>query len=206
MILKIIMFIGDILGLLGGFVDFRKKFWFICYAFQRSLVTGYYRKSFKEFGAGSRLASGLTLLHPERMKIGEGISILRNSVLEVCSPKGLLEIGNGVSIGEYCHLTAAGKVSIGDGVLFGRFVLITDNSHGNTDTAEALRLPPLERPVIASGDVTIGDNVWLGDKVTVLPGVKIGNNSIIGANSVVTKDIPAYSIAAGNPCRVLKQR
>lgn len=66
-------------------------------------------------------------------------------------------------------------------------------------------VPSLESLPI-KGDTIVGNDVWIGQNVTILPGVKIGDGAIIGANSVVAKDIPAYSVAVGNPCRVVKQR
>lgn len=115
-----------------------------------------------------------------------------------------LVIGNRCSFGSYCHLSAANKITIGDDVLTGKWVTIIDNDHGTTDMA-SMSLPPLSRSLYSKGTVTIGDSVWIGDKVTVLAGVTIGARSIIGAGSVVTKSIPADCIAAGNPCKVIRQ-
>ena len=114
-----------------------------------------------------------------------------------------MEIGNNVSIGEYSHITCTNKVTIGNGVLTGRFVLITDNSHGN-NTKEVADIAPLAREIHSNGPVYIGENVWIGDKVTILPNVTIGKGCIIAANAVVTKDIPEYSVAAGVPAKVIK--
>ena len=66
-------------------------------------------------------------------------------------------------------------------------------------------LPPQKRPLYSKGAVFIGDNVWIGDKATILPGVKIGEGAVVAANAVVTKDVPAYSMVAGNPAKVIKQ-
>ena len=63
---------------------------------------------------------------------------------------------------------------------------------------------PLERPITSKGPVVIGNNVWIGDKATILPGVTIGDGAVIAANAVVTKDVPAYSVVGGNPARVIK--
>lgn len=111
-------------------------------------------------------------------------------------------IGDNVSLGEYCHITAIECVKIGNNLLTGRFVTITDNSHGLTDL-ESLKLPPLKRPIVSKGAVTIKDNVWIGDKVTILPDVTIGEGSVIAANSVVTKDVPPYSVVGGIPAKIL---
>lgn len=113
-------------------------------------------------------------------------------------------IGNCCNFGEYNHITCTNKITIGKSLLTGRWVTITDNSHGKTDF-EHLLLPPLERPIISKGAVTIGDNVWIGDKATILPGVHIGDGAVIAANTVVTKDVPAYVVVAGNPGVVVKQ-
>lgn len=114
-----------------------------------------------------------------------------------------MEIGNNVSIGEYSHITCTNKATIGNGVLTGRFILITDNSHGN-NTKEVAEIVPLAREICSNGPVYIGDNVWIGDKVTILPNVTIGKSCIITANAVVTKDIPDYSVAAGIPAKIIK--
>lgn len=113
-------------------------------------------------------------------------------------------IGDGVSIGAFNHITCTNRIVIGDGVLTGKFVTVTDNSHGNTDYA-SLHIKPNDRDVVSKGPVVIGNNVWIGDKATILPGVTIGDGAVIAANAVVTKDVPAYSVAAGNPARIIKK-
>ena len=113
-------------------------------------------------------------------------------------------IGNHCSIRENCHITAINCIRIGDNLLTGTNVLITDNSHGQT-THEHMSLPVADRPIYSKGPVIIGNNVWLGNNVCVMPDVTIGDGAIIGANSVVTHDVPAYSVAAGIPARIIKQ-
>lgn len=113
-------------------------------------------------------------------------------------------IGNDVNIGEYCHITAINRIVIEDGVLTGRRITITDNSHGVFIEKELME-KPIERALYSKGEVVIGRNVWIGDKVTILPGVHIGEGTIIAANTVVTKDIPAFSVCAGNPGKIIKK-
>lgn len=113
-------------------------------------------------------------------------------------------IGNCCSIRNNTHITAINSITIGDNLLTGTNVLITDNSHGQS-TREHMSLPFNQRPLYSKGPVVIGKNVWLGNNVCVMPGVTIGDGAIIGANSVVTHDVPAYSVAAGIPARVIKQ-
>ena len=62
----------------------------------------------------------------------------------------------------------------------------------------------MKRELVSKGPIVIGDNVWIGDKVTILSGVTIGSHAVIAANAVVTKDVPAYSVVAGNPGKIMK--
>lgn len=179
---------------------------YFLYVFKRSFVTGVYARRFKSFGKGSMLASPIRLINVQNIIIGRNTSIMKHCVVETCIDAGntpVLTIGDNVSLGEYSHITCADRIVIGDNLLTGRFVLITDNGHGSS-IAEEVNIPPLKRRIFSKGPVIIGKNVWIGDKATVLPGVKIGDGAIIGANSVVTKDIPANSIAVGNPAKVVK--
>lgn len=115
-----------------------------------------------------------------------------------------VKIGRNCSFGDYIHLSCINKIIIGNNVLTGRWVTITDNSHGSTDL-ETLKEIPLKRKLYSKGPVIIGDKVWIGDKATILPGIKIGEGAIIAANSVVTKDVPSYSVVGGNPAKVIKK-
>ena len=118
-----------------------------------------------------------------------------------------LHFGNNIQINDFVHIAALNEVRIGDNVLIASKVFITDLEHGSYVGNESDSLPDSivkERP-LSSKSVIIKDNVWLGEHVSVLPGVTIGENSIIGANSVVTKSIPANSIAVGIPAKVIKQ-
>lgn len=114
-----------------------------------------------------------------------------------------MSVGNNCSFGAYNHITCVNYISIGDDCLTGKYVTISDNSHGNTDK-ESLTKAPKDRPVVSKGGVKIGYNVWIGDKATILPGVTIGDGVVVAANSVVTKDVPAYCVVAGIPAKVVK--
>lgn len=139
---------------------------------------------------------------------GRFVALARNRI-EVIERHGsqqfkpLLQIGDGVSMEYDCHIGCVNEVRIGARVLMASRVYISDHSHGATN-AEDLQLPPNARPIFLKGPVIIEDEVWLGEGAAVMPGVRIGRSSIIGANAVVTRDIPAYSIAVGAPARVIK--
>ena len=112
-------------------------------------------------------------------------------------------IGENVVIYPNVSFEGEGLIEIGNNVLIGSNVLITDHAHG-TSTIEDLNIPPSRRNLISKGPVIIRDNVWIGENVCILPNVTIGEGAIIGANSVVTKVVPPFSLCCGNPAKVIK--
>lgn len=112
-------------------------------------------------------------------------------------------IGRDVRINSTCHIGAINKIVIGDECLLGSHVMIIDHSHGRNEYEE-LGIHPSKRNLFSRGEIIIGERCWLCENVVILPGVHIGDGCIIGANSVVTKDVPAYSVVAGNPARIVK--
>ena len=115
-----------------------------------------------------------------------------------------LTIGDHCNIGDYNHISAINNISIGDGLLTGRYVTITDHGHGNLSSENSI-IPPAQRDLVSKGEVIIGNNVWIGDKAIILPGVHIGDNVIVAANTAVTKDVPCNCVVAGAPGRIVKQ-
>lgn len=147
----------------------------------------------------------------QRIKIGSNTSIGHHTVLgcwECYGEEELFEpeiiIGDDCKIGEYCHFSAIKKINIGSGLLTGRYVYIGDNAHGEL-SLEDFDVPPAQRKLTSKGEISIGRNVWIGDKVSILSGVSIGDNVIIGAGSIVTHNIPSNSLVAGAPAKVIKQ-
>ncbi|MBR0082234.1 MAG: acyltransferase [Clostridia bacterium] len=120
---------------------------------------------------------------------------------EEAPSKVRLQIGDDVRATSRCRITCAECITIGNHVLLAPDVFITDHNHGMDPTLEC----GYARQELITKPVQICDGAWIGQRASVLPGVTIGEHSIIGANSVVTHDIPAYSIAAGSPARVFKR-
>lgn len=145
----------------------------------------------------------------EHISVGEGCTFGKNAIVtaidnyHVYKYNPHIKIGRKCNFGDWIHISAINDIEIGDGVLTGRFVTINDNSHGYT-IKQNLENPPIDRQLTSKGSIIIGNNVWIGDKVSILGGVTIGNGSIIGANSVVTKDIPPSCVAVGIPAKVIK--
>jgi acetyltransferase-like isoleucine patch superfamily enzyme len=170
----------------------------------RLLVHSRYKRKFKSIGNSSLIRKALKIDGYENIEIGERVIIGYNSWLASVALTGhatsVLSIGDGCSIGNFNHIYATRKIVIGKKVLTADKVYISDNLHGY----ENIHLAILDQPIRQIGDVTIGDGAWLGENVCVL-GVSIGKNCVVGANAVVTKDIPDYCIAVGNPAKIIKR-
>ena len=134
-----------------------------------------------------------------------GRLMLRSCGKDVNIEKNAL-FSNKVSLGDYSGLGVNSKIygtcTIGDYVMMGEDCTVITRNHRNDRTD----IPMMHQGFEEERPVTIGNDVWIGDKVTILAGVEIGDGCIIGAGSVVTKSIPPYSIAAGVPARVIRSR
>lgn len=145
------------------------------------------------------------------ISLGKNFTAGRCCRLEVCNKylankEICLKIGDGVQINDFVHIAAYQQVEIGNHTLIASKVFISDINHGSykEEAFFDLSITP-EKQTLSSAPVCIGDYVWIGESVCVLPGVSIGEHSVIGALSSVTKSIPPYSIAVGNPAKVIKQ-
>lgn len=118
-----------------------------------------------------------------------------------------LTIGKNCKMGDYVHIAAGESVKIGDNVLMGSKILISDLNHGNYSQVCKYSNPevsPDKRP-IHTRPVVIGNNVWIGDNACILAGVTVGDGCIVGANSVVNKNVDEKCIVAGVPAKVIKK-
>jgi lipopolysaccharide O-acetyltransferase len=117
-----------------------------------------------------------------------------------------LFFGRNVEINDFVHISAGEKIIIGDDVLIASKVFISDINHGNYKGKN--QDSPTSKPnsrSLSTTPINIQDKVWIGEGVCIMPGVTIGEGSIIGALSVVTKDIPKYTIAVGSPAKPIKK-
>lgn len=166
------------------------------------------KKKMKHVGRNVFFSKDAYIVGGKYIEIGDDFSAFSNLRLEAidkylhCSYQPFIKIGNNVSFGNDCHIGCINEIIISDGVLLGSHVLINDHSHGKTDFISSQR--PADRELVSKGPIHIAKNVWICDGVCVLPSVSIGENAIIGANAVVTKDVPANCVAAGNPAKVIK--
>ena len=142
----------------------------------------------------------LELLRAGRLEIGEG-TLLERGVWLTAGDSGRIRIGSGVFLNQGVMLAATGLVEIGDHCMLANGCLVTDGNHRFDDPLRPITWQGFD----SKGPTRIADNVWLGANVVVTSGVSIGARSVIGANSVVTTDIPPHSIAAGAPARVMRE-
>ena len=145
--------------------------------------------------------------------LGDAIAIGRNSTIgtnswvqtiqkyHIFDYSGKITIGNGVNIGGHACITAANEIVIGDNCLFSEYVYITDHFHGYDPEGGRL----IEQKLSSKGSTIIGENSFLGFRVTVLSGVNLGRNCVVGSHSVVTSSFPDYSMIAGVPARLIKK-
>ena len=137
-----------------------------------------------------------------QITIGDDSEIRHHAVLEVSGRyNGSIEIGNHSVVGVGNWIQGSGRVKIGNDVIIGPYVAIVSTNHSYADASIPVAQQPLQ-----TGEVVIEDDVWIGAHCTIALNVRIGRNSIIGANSFVNTDIPPHSIAVGSPARVIRTR
>lgn len=114
--------------------------------------------------------------------------------------KGALRIGKQFGINQYSRIVTHEKIEIGNNVTIGQMVSILDHDHKYEKKEGQLQLDGY-----ATAPIKIGNNIWIGDKCTILKGVTIGDNVVVGANTLVHKDVPANVVIGGTPFKILKR-
>jgi acetyltransferase-like isoleucine patch superfamily enzyme len=163
---------------------------------------------FRQFGNGSAICFPVAALYgEEHIELGDGCIIgpycsLSAGVMpgQVIDHSPVVTIGNRVLIGKGSGIVGHHTVVIGDDVFTGHHVYITDANHGYED-----RSLPIGRQFAPTRPVHVGSGSWLGHGTVVLPGADIGRNVVVGAGSVVTGALPDFSVAVGNPARVIRR-
>lgn len=166
--------------------------------------TGLYYKKFNKIGKGSRIWYPCITDSRDYISMGTNSQILQNSRIWSYQIDGHkkphVTIGDGCYLGYHLSILVADDVTIDDNVLMAADILITTENHGMDPESD---IPYMDQPLSAA-PVHIKEGCWIGEKVVIMPGVTIGKKCIIGAGSVVTHDIPDYSIAVGSPAKVIK--
>lgn len=172
-------------------------------AIRRRCFALFFSHTFKRFGKNVAIISPDIIEGERFISLGDNVSINTQAWLLALNQSDTLpqlDIGAGTTIGRFAHIVALRDVIIGNNVLIADKVYISDNLHGYEDTTTPIK----NQPVLFKARVEIGDNSWIGENVSII-GASIGKHCVIGANSVVTRDIPDYSIAVGSPARVIKR-
>ncbi len=174
---------------------------------KRSILTYIERNKFVRANNGIRLLPSVELRNAKFIRCSNDAAIGENSKLLCVAKYNGVEFEPKIEIGKNFHATrklviqCAYKVIIGDNVLVASNVFIIDYNHGLSPETESY----LDNSLELSDGVFIEDGVWIGNSAIILPGVRIGKKSIIGAGSVVSSDIPSYSLAVGVPAKVIKR-
>lgn len=176
-----------------------------------NVYTYFLKRKFYYFGKNSIIKPFLNSANEKYISIGENVNIGSFCRITVSTEfrgircksnnKVRIKIGDNVDIGNNTFISANNNIEVGNHVIMAPNVFITDHEHGFLDVNKNLHAQPLTE----GGFVKIGGNVFLGVKSTILKNVIIGEHSVVAANSVVTKNIPPFCIAAGNPARIIKR-
>jgi acetyltransferase-like isoleucine patch superfamily enzyme len=165
-------------------------------------------RRFGRFGENSIICFPTNTLYNEHyIHVGSGTMIGPHCTLsagmmpgQICITDPVVSIGDRCLIGKGSAVVGHFSITIGNDVWTGHNVYITDQNHGYEDVAR-----PIGTQSMPEKPVTIGDGSWIGYGSVVLPGASIGDHVVIGANSVVTGDIPSYSVAVGSPAKVIRR-
>mgnify|MGYP004475547405 FL=1 len=162
-------------------------------------------RGFGKIGNNSKVGKNSYFQNKKNIRIGNNTTILDNARLQsyahLTKNPGYIDTGSGCYIGFYFSALAGANIIIEDNVLIASHVLISSENHSIDPESE---IPYMDQP-LQCAPVRIGNGTWIGEKCIILPGVQIGEKCVIGAGSIVTKSIPDFSIAVGNPAKVIKK-
>lgn len=179
---------------------------FYSYYIKKNRINKRKQKKFKKFGKGSEMFRPCKLdKYIKNISIGNNTIILHGSRIQLfCQNKKCdfnITIGDNCYIGYNLSILAGADITIGNRVLIASNVIISSENHGMDPES---KICYMDQPLICK-PVSIGDGCWIGEKVCILAGISIGEKCIVGASSVVTKNIPDFCIVAGNPAKIIKK-
>lgn len=147
------------------------------------------------------LGFGSRIINPKQISINESI-VGKYCYISAQSKHAKITIGKGSNIGMYCMIASINYVKIGENVLFGPNVYVADYNHEYRD----INVPVAKQGKDSNDNtIIIEDDGWIGKNVVIVGNVHIGKHCVVGANSLVNRDLPDYSVCVGNPCRPVKQ-
>ena len=153
-----------------------------------------------KLGSKVRIGPRCRCFIPAGIELGMRVWLEADVWLKLTAPDARVMAGDFTFFGRNCHLNAIDRIVIGSNTLFGPGCVIVDHNHGIQPDRRIDEQPCEAKPIC------IGSDVWCGAGVVILPGVTIGDGAVIGAHSVVTRDIPPMMVAAGSPARILHRR
>jgi len=184
----------------------------------------FYRKLFAGVGRGLIIGRNVVIRHPGRIRLGNNVTIDDNTIIDgrgagaagvvlednvlvnrncmILAKTGPIRIGKKTSIGSNSVIVSISGVSIGESVLTAGGLYISAGAYRFDDPD----IPVMDHDAYSTGPVEIGDGAWMGTRVTVLDGVRIGEGAVVGACSMVNKELPPFAVAVGTPARVVRSR
>ena len=153
-------------------------------------------------GGGNYVGLDVKIVNRGYIKIGRNVIVRPSTCIYANENKSIVNLNDGVEIGNHSTISSINEVVFEKNVLTGPHVFVSDHNHEYQD----VKLPVCKQGIKAQENsrVVIGEGSWLGTNVVIVGKVHVGKHCVIGANSVVTKDIPDYSVAAGIPAKVIK--
>ena len=190
--------------------------------FGKWIREGYYKSKLKKLGSRVSFSKDVEMLHPEKVIVGNESSIGRfctfegNSSITIANrvvfkqnviiksgkyPKGEIKVGNDSYVGPNCYLDGVGGITIGSDVLISPNCKLITSQHNYLDKKSKINSQGRE-----FSRITVGKDVWIGANSVILPGIKIGDGAVIGAGSVVTKNVGEFEVVVGIPAKRIKMR
>jgi acetyltransferase-like isoleucine patch superfamily enzyme len=155
-----------------------------------------------EQGANLRVGRRVELVGAQNIRVGRDVSFHGNTYVNAAGARGSVRIGDRTHVDQFCVLYGQGGLGIGSGCAIASGVIVyTQSNQVGADPEAAI----VDQPV-RYAPVRIGDDVWIGARAVILPGVTVGDHAVIGAGAVVREDVPAWAMVAGVPAKVIRDR